>query len=126
MASQSQSSTYSRSNNKTHKRMSTCYCGHRPVLRTSSMVENPGRRFWGCVNFQVGEGCDYFTCADAEGQEPTPQVAKLKNKVAILKGKLSVAERNLWVAIALGLVGWMVAMFLLFDRVISPFKILLP
>ncbi|MED6221070.1 hypothetical protein PIB30_050914 [Stylosanthes scabra] len=106
MASQSQSSNYSRSNSKTQRRRTTCFCGQRPVLRTSLTGENPGRRFWGCVNYQVGEGCEYFTWADVEGEDPLPhvaklkkkvvegedplaQIAKLKKKVAILKGKLT-------------------------------------
>ncbi|MED6210716.1 hypothetical protein PIB30_066722 [Stylosanthes scabra] len=150
MASQSQSSNYSRSNNKTQRKRTTCFCGPRPVLRTSLTAENPRQRFWGCVNYQimcisiVGEGCEYFIWADAEGEDPLPHVAKLKKKevegedslaqiakllkkkVAILKGKLTVAERNLWVGLVMDLVGWMAAILLLYDRRISPSKMRLP
>ncbi|RYR33624.1 hypothetical protein Ahy_A10g048248 [Arachis hypogaea] len=39
--------------NQARRRRITCYCGERLVLATSSTVENPGQRFWGCVNFGV-------------------------------------------------------------------------
>ncbi|MED6209013.1 hypothetical protein PIB30_050487 [Stylosanthes scabra] len=143
MASQSQSSNYSHSNSKTKRRRTTCFCGVKPVLRTLLTAENLRRRFWGCVNYQVGEECKYFIWADfegedppphvanlknkvVEGEDPLPQVAKLKKKVAILKGKLIVVERNLWVALIMGLVGWMVVVLLLYDRGISPCKMRLP
>nr|XP_025655181.1 uncharacterized protein LOC112750603 isoform X2 [Arachis hypogaea] len=51
MAPQS-SSQSSRSRSKTRGRRRTCFCGERPVLRTSSIAENLGRRFWGCINYQ--------------------------------------------------------------------------
>ncbi|QHO01443.1 uncharacterized protein DS421_13g415120 [Arachis hypogaea] len=34
-----------RNRNQARRRRTTCYCGERPVLATSSMVENPWRRF---------------------------------------------------------------------------------
>ncbi|RYR38240.1 hypothetical protein Ahy_A09g043213 [Arachis hypogaea] len=54
MASQS-SSQGSCSSTKYREKRRTCFCGERPVLRTSSTVENPGRRFWGCINYQKAE-----------------------------------------------------------------------
>ncbi|RYQ83206.1 hypothetical protein Ahy_B10g101848 [Arachis hypogaea] len=69
----------SRSSSKSRGRRKTCFYGERPALRTSSTAENPGRRFWGCVNYQIREGCDYF--AWAEPEEKDPQIERLKNKV---------------------------------------------
>ncbi|KAL4379843.1 hypothetical protein GQ457_02G027580 [Hibiscus cannabinus] len=38
-----------------------CCCGVRSKLTTSWTHENPGRRFWGCENYQNGvRGCNFF------------------------------------------------------------------
>ncbi|RYR38752.1 hypothetical protein Ahy_A09g043935 [Arachis hypogaea] len=106
MAPQS-SSQGSRSSSESRGRRKTCFCGERPSLRTSSTVENPGRRFWGCVNYQIGEGCGYFAWAEPEG---------LKNKASSLKQELQKAERKLALALAVGILGWTMAGLLLYDR----------
>ncbi|RYQ91320.1 hypothetical protein Ahy_B09g097208 [Arachis hypogaea] len=113
MATQS-SSQGSRSSTKSRGRRRTCFCGERPVLRTSSTSENPGRRFWGCVNFQIGDGCDYFAWAKPEGQDP--QIQRLKNKASSLKEELQKAERKFALALGVGIVGWILAGLLLCDR----------
>ncbi|QHO56145.1 DNA-(apurinic or apyrimidinic site) lyase [Arachis hypogaea] len=45
-------------------------CGHgeRPILRTSMTKDNPGRRFWDCVYYEVQDGCDFFRWADPEAR----------------------------------------------------------
>ncbi|RYR09877.1 hypothetical protein Ahy_B05g078305 [Arachis hypogaea] len=110
----------------------TCFCEERPVLRTSSTVENPGRRFWGCVNYrvnllfavscfeialsakQIGEECDYFAWAEAEGQDP--QIQRLKKKATMLKENLQKTERKFALALAIEILGWITARLLLYDR----------
>ncbi|RYR62699.1 hypothetical protein Ahy_A04g020421 [Arachis hypogaea] len=93
----------SRSSTKSRGRRRTCFCGERPVLRTSSTAENPGRRFWGCVNFQ----------AEPEGQDP--QIQRLKNKANSLKEELQKAERKFALALGVGILGWTLAGLLLCD-----------
>ncbi|RYQ97219.1 hypothetical protein Ahy_B08g093240 [Arachis hypogaea] len=103
MAPQS-SSQGSRSSSKSRGRRRTRFCGERPVLRTSSIAENPGRRFWCCVNYQIGEGCNYFAWAEPEGQDP--QIQRLKNKASSLKQELQKAERKFALALAVEILGW--------------------
>ncbi|XLR23770.1 hypothetical protein S83_051670 [Arachis hypogaea] len=113
MAPQS-SSQSSRSRSKTRGRRRTCFCGERPVLRTSSIAENLGRRFWGCINYQIGEECDYFAWADAEGQDP--QIQRLKKKASVLKENLQKAERKFALALAVGILGWITVGLLLYTQ----------
>ncbi|XP_015970457.1 uncharacterized protein LOC107493936 [Arachis duranensis] len=118
MASQSFSQG-SRSSTKSRGRRRTCFCGERPVLRTSSTAENPGRRFWGCVNYQfgreqIGDGCNYFAWAEPEGQDP--QIQRLKNKASSLKQEQQKAERKFALALAVGILGWTMTGLLLYDR----------
>ncbi|KAI8524512.1 hypothetical protein RHMOL_Rhmol13G0154600 [Rhododendron molle] len=42
-----------------------CLCGIRAPLRTSSSEDNPGRRFFGCINYKEYNGCTYFDWFDA-------------------------------------------------------------
>ncbi|RYQ98797.1 hypothetical protein Ahy_B07g086602 [Arachis hypogaea] len=102
----------SRSSTKSRGRRRTRFCGERPVLRTSSTAENPGRRFWGCVNYQIGEECDYFAWAEPEGQDPQ----RLKNKASVLKQELQKAKRKFALALAVGILEWTTAVLLLYDR----------
>ncbi|QHO23767.1 uncharacterized protein LOC107627264 [Arachis ipaensis] len=104
----------SRSSSKSRGRRRTCFCEERPALRTSSTAENPGRRFWGCVNYQIGKGCNYFSWAEPEGQDP--QIERLKNKASSLKQELQKAERKFALALAIGILGWTMAGLLLYDR----------
>ncbi|RYR54358.1 hypothetical protein Ahy_A06g029615 [Arachis hypogaea] len=92
------------SSSKNRGRRRTCFCGERPSLQTSCTAENPGRRFWSCVNYQIGEGCDYFSWAEPEGQDP--QIERLKNKASSLKQELQKAERKFVLALAVGILGW--------------------
>ncbi|RYR53614.1 hypothetical protein Ahy_A06g028803 [Arachis hypogaea] len=108
------SSQGSRSSTKSRGRRRTCFCGERQVLRTSSTAENPGRRFWGCINYQIGDGCDYFGWAESEGQDPQIQI--LKNKASSLKQELQKVERKFALALAVGILGWTMAGLLLYDR----------
>ncbi|QHO50649.1 uncharacterized protein DS421_1g24100 [Arachis hypogaea] len=103
-----------RSRNLAHRRRTACYCGERPVLATSSTAENPGRRFWGCVNFGVGEECGYFVWAEPE--EDPSQVSRLRLKVKNLKGKVDMVEFRFMVAVGVALVGWTLALILVFEK----------
>ncbi|QHO01069.1 uncharacterized protein DS421_13g411790 [Arachis hypogaea] len=100
--------------NQARRRRTTCYCGERPVLATSSTVENLGRRLWGCVNFGVGEECGYFVWAEPE--EDPSQVSRLRMKVRNLKGKLDMVEFRFMVAVGVTLVGWTLALILVFEK----------
>ncbi|XP_057730304.1 uncharacterized protein LOC130945614 [Arachis stenosperma] len=113
MAPQS-SSQDSHSSTKSRGRRRTCFCGERPVLRTSSTAENPERRFWGYINYQIGLGCDYFAWAELEGRDP--QIQRLKNKASSLKQVLHKAERKFALALAVGILRWTTAGLLIYDR----------
>ncbi|RYR52232.1 hypothetical protein Ahy_A06g027152 [Arachis hypogaea] len=113
MASQL-SSQGSRSSTKSRGRRRTCFCGERSVLWPSSTAENPGRRLWGCVNYQIGDRCDYFAWAESEGQDP--QIQRLMNKASSLKQELQKAERKFALALAVEIFGWTMAGLLLYDR----------
>ncbi|MED6155888.1 hypothetical protein PIB30_009665 [Stylosanthes scabra] len=75
---ESQRSRSSRSTTSTHRRVVVYNHGERAVLRVSGTKENPGRRFWGCVYYEVPE-------EDAEK-------VRLRKKVLCLKSKVKVAE----------------------------------
>ncbi|XP_016206063.1 uncharacterized protein LOC107646390 [Arachis ipaensis] len=113
MAPQS-SSQGSRSSIKSRGRRRTCICGERPVLQTSSTAENPGRRFWGCINYQIGEECNYFVWAEPEEQDP--QIQRLKNKASVLKQELQKGEKKFALALTVEIFGWTTAGLLLYDR----------
>ncbi|XP_016199578.1 uncharacterized protein LOC107640580 [Arachis ipaensis] len=104
----------SHNSSKTRGRRRKCFCGERPVLRTSSTMENPERRFWGCVNYQIREECDYFASAEAEGQDA--QIQRLKKKASVLKKNLQKAEKKFALALAVGILGWIMAGLLLYNR----------
>ncbi|RYR21967.1 hypothetical protein Ahy_B03g067254 [Arachis hypogaea] len=103
-----------RNRNHARQRRTTCYCGERSVLATSSTVENFGRRFWGCVNFGIGEECCYFVWEESE--EESPQVSRLRMKVRNLKGKLDKVEFRFMVAVGVALVGWTVVLILICEK----------
>uniref|UniRef100_A0A5B7BJA2 Putative cyanogenic beta-glucosidase-like n=1 Tax=Davidia involucrata TaxID=16924 RepID=A0A5B7BJA2_DAVIN len=50
-----------------------CYCGLRAPLKTSYTLDNSGRRFFGCSNYNTGMKCQSFTWFDpppcARGKE---------------------------------------------------------
>ncbi|XP_015939612.1 uncharacterized protein LOC107465132 [Arachis duranensis] len=98
-AARSCSASY-RNSSQGRRRRTTCYCGERPVLVTSSTAENPGRRFWGCVNYGIGEECGYFVWAESEKEQEVP---RLKRKITGLKGKVTTLERMLTIAVAVAL-----------------------
>ncbi|MED6213103.1 hypothetical protein PIB30_089985 [Stylosanthes scabra] len=54
MASRSSNSRASRCSHPSSE-SNTLLCEHgiKPVLRVSHTKENPGRRFWGCANYQT-------------------------------------------------------------------------
>ncbi|MED6140416.1 hypothetical protein PIB30_092997 [Stylosanthes scabra] len=58
------------------------------MLKVSRTKENPGRRFWGCANYQVKEGCNYFVWADSIYEEEDAEKVKLRKKVGSLKLKV--------------------------------------
>ncbi|RYQ83642.1 uncharacterized protein LOC107620346 [Arachis ipaensis] len=91
-------------------------CGHgeRPILRTSSTKDNPGRRFWGCVYYEVQDGCDFFIWADPEpgGVQQEVEFARNRRKITKLKARLKELETKLWVVAALCFAGWVGFLFL--------------
>ncbi|MED6185114.1 hypothetical protein PIB30_053897 [Stylosanthes scabra] len=103
----SQSSRFSRRSRQAAPRWDLlCRHGNRLVLRTSGTKENPGRRFWGCVHYDVQNECDFFKWADAETDIEDPQIARLRKKVACLKTKIKDSEWKLKVVAVVGLLGW--------------------
>ncbi|XP_020963942.1 uncharacterized protein LOC110265333 [Arachis ipaensis] len=83
-------------------------CGHRerPVLRVFGTKENSGRRFWGCVYYEVNDQCQFFCWTDPESESEDPHVARLKRKVVALKADVKASEWKLKVAVVFGMVGW--------------------
>ncbi|ONH91110.1 hypothetical protein PRUPE_8G093700 [Prunus persica] len=52
-----------------------CHCGNQCHLTTSWTDNNPGRRFWGCADYEVRRGCAFFEWYD-------PQVCE-RSKIVI-------------------------------------------
>ncbi|MED6132231.1 hypothetical protein PIB30_017308 [Stylosanthes scabra] len=97
-------------------RRSVLVCHHRipAVLRVSGTKDNPGRRFWGCVHYQVRKECDFFCWANTEIDEPDPKKEKLRKKVVAMKLRLKSNEWKMKVAVYVGLVGWLGLIYLCF------------
>ncbi|QHN87118.1 DNA-(apurinic or apyrimidinic site) lyase [Arachis hypogaea] len=74
------SSTSSRSRASSQGMLLLCSHGEKPVLRISGTKENPGRRFWGCVYFEVQEGCNFFHWADPETEVEYSEIARVSLK----------------------------------------------
>ncbi|RYR08603.1 hypothetical protein Ahy_B05g076360 [Arachis hypogaea] len=95
-------------------------CGHgeRPILRTSSTKENSGRRFWGCVYYEVYDGCDFFRWADPEpgGIQQEAEIARNRRNITKLKTRLKEVEKKLWVVAALCIAGWVGSLFLMLQN----------
>ncbi|XP_016169024.1 uncharacterized protein LOC107611631 [Arachis ipaensis] len=102
----SESSRSSRRRGSAQKKGILCGHGERPVLRVSRTKENPGRRFWGCVYYEVNDECEFFRWEDPEAGSEDPHVARLKRKVVDLKADVKASEWKLKVAAVLGMVGW--------------------
>ncbi|RYQ94625.1 hypothetical protein Ahy_B08g089560 [Arachis hypogaea] len=102
----SESSRSSRRRGSAQKKGILCGHGERPVLRVSRTKENPGRRFWGCVYYEVNDECEFFHWEDPEAGSEDPHVARLKRKVVDLKADVKASEWKLKVAAVLGMVGW--------------------
>ncbi|RYR35531.1 hypothetical protein Ahy_A10g050682 [Arachis hypogaea] len=83
-----ESSRSSRSRSSAQKRELLCGHGERLVLRISGTKNNPGRRFWGCVYYEIKEEYEFFRWADPEVDSEDPQVARMKRKVMALKAKV--------------------------------------
>ncbi|RYR04873.1 hypothetical protein Ahy_B06g084674 [Arachis hypogaea] len=92
-------------------------CGHgeRPILCTSTTKDNPGRRFWGCVYYEVQDACDYFRWADPEvgGVQHDSEIARSMKKITTLKTRLKDVEWKLRIVATLGVVGWIGFLYLL-------------
>ncbi|XP_052119041.1 uncharacterized protein LOC127748500 [Arachis duranensis] len=101
----------SRSRSSAQKRELLCGHDKRLVLRISGTKNNPVRRFWGYVYYEIKEECEFFRWTDPEAEAEDPLVARMKKKVAALKAKVRDIEWKFKVAAALGTVGW-VGLFL--------------
>ncbi|RYR71996.1 hypothetical protein Ahy_A02g006203 isoform A [Arachis hypogaea] len=102
-------------------------CGHgeRSILRTSSTKDNPCQRFWGCVYYEVQDGCDFFRWEDPkpEGAEQEIEIARTRRKITNLKSRLKDVEWKLRIVAALGIVSWIGFLFLLLQ---NPYKLKQP
>ncbi|XP_015953321.1 uncharacterized protein LOC107477764 [Arachis duranensis] len=101
----SESSRSSQSRGSTQKKGLLCGYGERPVVQILGTKDNPGRRFWGCVYYEVKEECQFFRWEDPEAETEDPQVARLKRKVVALKTNVKASKWKLKVAAMLGMVG---------------------
>ncbi|QHO39353.1 uncharacterized protein DS421_4g128380 [Arachis hypogaea] len=108
-----ESSVSSRRKSSSHGRLLLCSHGERPVLRTSGTKENYCRRFWGCVYYEVHEGCNFFRWAEPETEVKNPEIARMRRKVASLKSRTKAAEWKLMVVAVLGFFGWVGFLYLL-------------
>ncbi|RYR65097.1 hypothetical protein Ahy_A03g011089 [Arachis hypogaea] len=102
----SESSRSSRRRGSAQKKGILCGHGERPVLRVFGTKENPGRRFWGCVYYEVNDESEIFRWTDPEAGSEDLHVARLKRKVVDLKADVKTSEWKLKVAAVLGMVGW--------------------
>ncbi|XP_057747935.1 uncharacterized protein LOC130967130 [Arachis stenosperma] len=96
------------------RRTLTCNCGEPPVLRWSKTPDNPGRRFWGCVYFDIGKECTFFSWADGVAEIEEAEVARLKMKISTLKAKLVYAKCKLLVAVIFGMLGWFMVILMVY------------
>ncbi|MED6213868.1 hypothetical protein PIB30_097530 [Stylosanthes scabra] len=82
MASHSSNSRASRCSHPSSERNTLLYeHAIKPMLRVSRTKENPGRRFWGCANYQVKEGCNFFVWADSVYEEEDAEKVKLRRRL---------------------------------------------
>ncbi|QHO14492.1 uncharacterized protein LOC107641574 [Arachis ipaensis] len=101
-----QSSTSFRSRTSSYGRLLLCSHGEKPVLRISGTKENPGRRFWGYVYFEVQQGCNFFRWADPETEVEHSEVVRIRKKLSMMKSRTKMAEWKLKVIAVLGFFGW--------------------
>ncbi|XP_057747349.1 uncharacterized protein LOC130966551 [Arachis stenosperma] len=106
------SSTSSRIPSSSQGRLLLCSHGEKPVLRISGTKENPGRRFWGCVYFEVQEGCNFFHWADPDTEVEYSEIARLRKKLSMMKSRTKVAEWKLKFVAVLGFFGYILLLFL--------------
>ncbi|QHN87325.1 uncharacterized protein LOC107647458 [Arachis ipaensis] len=111
-----QNSTSSRSKSSSHGRLLLCSHSERSVLQTSGTKENLGRRFWGCVYYEVHQGCNFFRWADLETEVEHSEIARMRRKVFSLKSRTKAAEWKLMVVAMLGFFGWVGFLYLLLQN----------
>ncbi|XP_020090336.1 uncharacterized protein LOC109711608 [Ananas comosus] len=78
-----------------------CFCGLKASQRTSLTFDNPGRRFYGCINYKRNS-CDFFRWRDPEicerGKEYIiellEQIGHLKKKVIALENEISTTPED--------------------------------
>ncbi|KAJ1424437.1 Zinc finger, GRF-type [Sesbania bispinosa] len=83
-------------------RSKVCGCGEELICIKSKTVNNPGRMFWRCHNWNKDDGCNYFRWADDDiveqsvkgvgGQSQEQELEVLRKKIGKLHKKLG-AER---------------------------------
>ncbi|RYR26102.1 hypothetical protein Ahy_B02g060260 [Arachis hypogaea] len=83
------------------KRELVCGHGERPVLRILGTRNNPERRFWWCVYYEIQDECDFFRWTNPEAESEDPHAARMKRKVAALKEKVRDIEWKFKVAAVL-------------------------
>ncbi|KAK9986021.1 hypothetical protein SO802_030972 [Lithocarpus litseifolius] len=67
------------------------YCAEKPVLVVSWTADNPGRRFYGCINYWVGRKYKFFQWRDDEICE-RGKVLILEQRQRIIKLEAEVAR----------------------------------
>ncbi|MED6178085.1 hypothetical protein PIB30_104333, partial [Stylosanthes scabra] len=74
MASQSSSSSRCRRSN-VQRRELLCNHGQKPILRVLKTKENPGRRFWGCMYYEVCLSSSIFDAENPFGISDSPSAS---------------------------------------------------
>uniref|UniRef100_A0A2N9J4M7 GRF-type domain-containing protein n=1 Tax=Fagus sylvatica TaxID=28930 RepID=A0A2N9J4M7_FAGSY len=76
-------------------RIRLCHCREKVVKVTSWTAQNPGRRFYGCVNYWSGNGCNYFEWADDVICERGKEViCEQMEKIASLSVELAKSKKR--------------------------------
>ncbi|MED6113664.1 hypothetical protein PIB30_072937 [Stylosanthes scabra] len=91
----------------------------KPVLRISLMKENPGRRFSGCVYYDVQDECTFCQWADFDSDPISSDLGKLMKRLELLKLRVSSYKRHLYVLLIFGIVGWFFESFVWFHGLSS-------
>ncbi|GLT64421.1 hypothetical protein SLA2020_369180 [Shorea laevis] len=94
------------------KETRVCFCGLTSYMQTSKTTQNPGRRFFGCPKYTMGEPtCKFFEWYDCcPCHDCCNLLPESRTRCAVLEAKLSAKEANekrlYFVVIALGGLCW--------------------
>ncbi|KAL4654333.1 hypothetical protein ACB092_01G370700 [Castanea dentata] len=77
-----------------------CYCNKKPILVVAWIADNPGRRFYGCPNYWVGQKCRFFQWRDDEICERVKVlIPQQRQRIIQLEAKLAECKKREKVAV---------------------------